>query len=181
MGDEAFQADVGRQAPPQWCGVGPARGGDDEHVVAGQGPGGHQQEAAQVGVVQRALGDVDHGAAARRARATSGGSSKAVRRRRQDRPDEAHRGRKVRAWVLEPRHRLLQVGIDHLGLEVDEVAGEPAGEPASASRRRAKRWMSDSTKCSVAQFMVALRSRRSGPVPGWNATPNGAVSRLFDG
>ena len=28
--------------------------------------------------------------------------------------------------------------------------------------------------------MVALRTRRSGPVPGWNATPNGAVSRLFD-
>ncbi len=32
----------------------------------------------------------------------------------------------------------------------------------------------------MAQFRVALRSRRSGPVPGWNATPNGAVSRLFD-
>ena len=28
--------------------------------------------------------------------------------------------------------------------------------------------------------MVALRTRRSGPVPGWNATPNGAVSRLFE-
>ena len=40
--------------------------------------------------------------------------------------------------------------------------------------------MSASTKCSVAQFKVALRTRRSGPVPGWNATPNGAVSRLFD-
>ena len=31
----------------------------------------------------------------------------------------------VRARVLEPRHRRLQEGVDHLGLEVDEVAGKP--------------------------------------------------------
>ena len=63
MRDEAFQAHVGRQPPSQGFGVGPARGGDDEHVVARQGAGGHQQEPAQVRVVQRALGDVDDGAA----------------------------------------------------------------------------------------------------------------------
>ena len=53
--------------------------------------------------------------------------------------------------------------------------------PASASRRRAKRCMSASTTCSVAQFMVALRSpvQRSRSRAG---TPprTGAVSRLFD-
>ena len=57
------------------------------------------------------------------------GSSKDWRRRGQDRPHEAHRRGEVRTRVFESRHRLLQVGVDHLGLEVDEVAGE--------SRRRA--------------------------------------------
>ena len=38
--------------------------------------------------------------------------------------DEAHRGRQVRAWVFEARDRRLEKGVDHLGLEVDDVAGK---------------------------------------------------------
>ena len=90
VGDEALQAHVRRQAAPQRLGVGPAGGGDDQHVVVRQGPGGQEQQPAQVGVVERALGDVDDRAAA----ASSphhDGCSKDLRRRGQDRPDEAHR------------------------------------------------------------------------------------------
>ena len=127
---------AGRPAP-QRLGVRPAGRGHDEHVVARQGPGGQQQEPAQVRVVQRALGDVHDRAAAlelgpppRRPRRTPTGGARIGPTKRTD-------GGQVRARVLEARHRRLQVGVDHLGLQVDEVAVEarrarlgqaPAGE-----------------------------------------------------
>jgi hypothetical protein len=111
---------AGRPAA-QRPGVGPAGGGHDEDVVPGQGLGWARSEAAQVGVVQGALGDVDDRAAVELA--PPGGRSKDGGRG-QDRPDEAHRGGEVGARVLEARHRRLQVGVDHLGRQVDEVAGK---------------------------------------------------------
>ena len=118
---------------PQGPGVGPAGGGDDEQVVVRQGAGGHQNEPAQVRVVERALGDV-HDRAAALQLAPPRRLLEGRRRRGEDGPDEAHRGGEVRARVLEPRHRRLQEGVDHLGLQVDEVAGKTGraglGQPA---------------------------------------------------
>ena len=160
-------------SPAQRRGVGPPGRGHDEHVVARQRPGGEEKEPAQVRVVERALGHV-HDGRHPRARPTT----KAPRRRRKVERGwvrRAERGGQVRAGVLEAGHRRLQVGVRHPGRQVDDVAAE-ARCPVSARRRWAKCWMSASTTCGAAQFITRLRTRDSGPWPGWKATPNGAVS-----
>ena len=174
--DEALQAHVRRQAPPEGLGIGPARGGDDEHVIAGQGPGRDQHEPAQVRVVQGALGDVDDRATAPEL-VPPGRFLEGLRRRVQDGPDEAHRGGEVRARVFEARHRLLQKGVDHLGLEVDEVAGEAgragfgqsaSGEALNVRQQRSARWPSSWWRCGAGAAVPtrAGTPRRTGRCPG---------------
>ena len=165
VGDEALQAHVRRQAPPQRLGVGPAGGGDDEQVVVAPGRGSSRSSSRPRSALSsvpwvtwttgRPPSSSPHHAGC--SKDCAGGARMG--------PTKRTDGREVRARVLEAGHRRLQVGVDHLGLEVDEVAGEPPAAPASASRRRAKRWMSASTTCSVAQFMarVAQPAQRSRP------------------
>ena len=184
MGDEPLHPHVRRQRGAQGVGVGPAGRGHHQEIVTGQGLDGRPEQATRVGVVQRALGDVDH-RSSRGQLVPPGGPVEPGGGRRQNRPDEPHRRREVGARVLEPSDGRLEVGIGHLGGQVDEEPGEGGrtGLGQAALRQLLNvaqdHVLGDPVQGGVAQVEQRgrprlQRQRRTGRCRGWSppaATP----------
>ena len=154
---------AGRSAP-QRLGVGPAGRGHDEHVVAGQRP---RSSAAAAAPGRRCRACPGSRAPPGGPPPSSGHHAGAVERRAPAAPGSGPRSAPsapgpnagTRSRPPSPAGRRRPPWAGGRG----SSRGSPA-TPASASRRRAKRWMSASTTCSVTQFM-------GGCAPGPAARP----------